>query len=98
MRRSKLTLSVEKDLIEKAKKLALQQGTSLSSMFSRFLSTVLSGNSGMFRSGPSSKKVSGRAKIRIGPITRKLAGSVKFPPGKTDRELIEEALGEKYGL
>lgn len=83
MRRTKLTLSVERDLVERGKKLAIQQGTSLSSMFSRFLFAVLSDRS---------------RKFRIGPLTRKAAGLGKLPPGKTDRELLEEALGEKYGL
>lgn len=98
MRRSKLTLSVDKDLIEKAKKMALQQGTSLSSMVSRYLFAVLNLNSGGFRHGPLTGKATAPEKIRIGPITRKLCGIVKFPAGKTDRELLEEALGEKYGL
>ena len=37
MRSTKLTLSADKDLVEEAKKLAEKEGTSLSSMFSRFL-------------------------------------------------------------
>jgi len=36
-------------------------------------------------------------KKRLGPLTRKATGIVKLPPGKTDRELLEEALVEKHG-
>ena len=40
MRMSKLTLSADKELIRQAKKLAAQNGTSVSAMFSRMLSVM----------------------------------------------------------
>lgn len=79
---TKLTLSVEKELVEEAKKAAKREGTSLSSMFGRFLEAVLRGR---------------RTKERPGPVTRKASGLVRLPGGKSDRELLEEALEEKYG-
>ena len=32
------------------------------------------------------------------PITRKALGMIRLPKGKTDRQLIEEALLAKHGL
>ncbi len=82
---TKLTLSVEKELVEQAKKLAKDEGTSLSSMFARFLDAVI-------------KQRRTTTKFTPGPITRRATGLAKFPKGKSDRELLEEALAEKYGI
>lgn len=81
MRLTKLTLSADKELIKEAKELAAKEGTSLSSMFSRFLEALLAGR---------------RKRYTPGPITRKATGLVKLPPNKSERELVEDALGEKY--
>ena len=81
MRTTKLTLSADKDLVEEAKEHAEKEGTSLSSMFSRFLRAVLAGC---------------RKRQPPGPLTRKATGLVKLPASKSDRELLEEALAEKY--
>lgn len=78
---TKLTLSADKKLIEDAKKLAEEQGTSLSSMISRYLEAVLRVR---------------HQKTKLGPLTRKALGLVKLPSDKSDRELLEEALLEKY--
>ncbi len=83
MRMTKLTLSADHELIQEAKKLAAQEGTSLSSMFSRFLQAVLLGR---------------KKQEEPGPITAKAKGLVKLPARKEDRELLEEALTDKYGL
>lgn len=79
---TKLTLSADKELVEEAKKVAKREGTSLSSMFRRFLAAVLRGR---------------RKKEQPGPVTFKASGLVKLPESKSDRELLEEALTEKYG-
>jgi hypothetical protein len=39
-----------------------------------------------------------RSGERLGPFTRTALGMVRAPAGKTDRELLEEALMEKYGF
>ncbi len=83
MRMTKLTLSADHELIQEAKKLAAQEGTSLSSMFSRFLQAVLLGR---------------KKQEEPGPITAKAKGLVKLPARKGDRELLEDALADKYGL
>lgn len=85
MRTTKLTLSADKELIEEAKKLAEKAGTSLSSMFARFLGSVL-------------REENQRASPGPGPITKRATGLVNLPAGKTDRERLEEALCHKYGL
>ncbi len=79
----KLTLSMDEETIAQAKKLAAEQGTSVSSMFSRLVRLMA------LKPGE---------KIEIGPVTRSLSGIVSLPEGKSDRELIEEALMEKYGI
>lgn len=82
MRRTKLTLSADSALVEAAKKLAAARGTSVSSMFSRFLHSLLAGT---------------EKDLRSAPLTRKASGLVRLPTGRTDRELLEEALAAKHG-
>lgn len=81
MRTTKLTLSADKELIKEAKKLAEVEGTSLSSMFTRFLDSVLKDR---------------RRMDQPGPLTRKATGLVKLPMNKSDRAILEEALAAKY--
>lgn len=83
MRKTKLTLSADGDLVKAAKVFAGEQGTTLSSMFSRFLHALLSRK---------------RARIPYGSVTRKLSGIAKMPAAKSDREVLEEALAEKFGF
>lgn len=84
MAKSKLTLSADPELVERAKKLAARQGTSLSAMFTRFLETLLKRQAGQ--------------EITPGPLARQATGLAKAPRNKSDRELLEDALAEKYGL
>lgn len=79
----KLTLSMSEDAIATAKKLAAEENTSVSAMFEQIVR------------GMAARK---KRSIPIGPLTRKATGLVKLPEGKTDRELITEALMEKYGI
>jgi len=80
---TKLTLSVDETIVERAKEIARANGTSVSSMFSQFVQSM------------------GAAKPRadrIGPLTRKLIGIAKLPPGKDYKEVLADALAEKYGI
>jgi hypothetical protein len=77
----KLTLSMDEEVIEQAKRVAAEQGTSVSAMFSNIVRVMA------IRKGE---------KIEIGPLTRRATGLAKLPPGKTDRELLVEALIEKH--
>lgn len=81
---TKLTLSVDKDVIAMAKQLAQERGTSVSAMFSEMIL--------------STTKHSERDSPRIGPLTSRATGLVSLPEDKTDRELIEEALAERHKL
>ena len=73
----KLTLNAEKNVIEKAKRIAHERGTSVSAMFSQFVT------------GMDSSK---RQRRKSAPITRRLRGLAKVSADKSDRELFEEAL------
>ncbi len=79
----KLTLSMEEEVIRQAKRIAAEQGTSVSAMFSNMVRLMAR------KRGEENE---------IGPITRSLTGIVSLPEGKTDRELITEALMDKHGL
>lgn len=82
----KLTLSADKDVIELAKRLAEERGTSVSAMFRQFVEAsarLSEDQSDVMRRQP------------IGPITRSVRGLGKVSPEKSDRELYEEAILEK---
>lgn len=80
---TKLTLSAQKDVVEKAKLLAVEQQTSVSALFSRFVRSTAAGTPGL--SG-------------LGRLTRKATGIIALPSGKTDRQILEDELLEKHGL
>jgi len=79
---AKLTLSADPKTIRQAKKLAKQNNTSVSAMFARIIRSM---------STPPKEE-------ELGPITRSSLGLVRWPKGKTYREVLEDALMEKYGL
>lgn len=83
MRTTKLTLSADPDLIKEAKKYAEKEGTSLSSMVTRFLRSLLRTSSTAHQPGP---------------LTRQATGLVHLPTNKSDRELLETALIERYEM
>lgn len=80
---TKLTLSVDEDVVAQAKRLAAEQNTSVSAMFSRIVRAMAEQSQ-----SPSD----------LGPITRQVAGIVKLPKGKSPRDVLTEALVEKHGL
>ena len=80
---TKLTLSVDEAVVEHAKRIAERNGTSVSAMFTQFVRSMAE--------PPSDRD-------KIGPLTRKATGLAQFPDGKSDRELLEDALAEKHGL
>ena len=63
----KLTLSADPEVIEQAKRLAAESGTSISSMFERFIRLM-------------SRK--GKPRRRLGPITQEASGLISLPRGK----------------
>ncbi len=81
----KLTLSADEKVVRKARQLARKNKTSISAMFSRLVLAM-------------SKRAETKSTAELGPLTRQALGLVKLPPGKSDRELLEESLLEKYGF
>jgi hypothetical protein len=79
----KLTLSADEQVIEDAKRIAAEQGTSVSAMFERFIRMIADHR---------------RKPIRPGPIARRVTGLAKLPRGKSARRILEDALLEKHGL
>ena len=79
----KLTLSADPDVIEQARELAEQTGTSVSSMFARVV-RLLAEQRGAVRP--------------LGPLTRKASGMIVLPKGRSDRQIVEDALLEKHGM
>lgn len=79
----KLTLSADEQVIRDAKRLASESGTSVSSMFERFV-----------RSQSRRRKPANP----VGPIARKATGVISMPANRTDREVLADALIKKYGL
>jgi plasmid stabilization system protein ParE len=80
---SKLTLSADKDLIRQAKKLAAENGTSVSAMFAGLLRTMI--------------RTRG-AQEPTGQLTRKATGLIRLSSSKDDERLVEDALAAKYGM
>jgi hypothetical protein len=78
----KLTLSADSEVIEEAKRLSSEMGTSVSALFVRFIRALAKKNT----------------KPRLGRLTRQATGLVKLPRGKNDRDIVAEALEEKYGF
>lgn len=79
----KLTLSADSDVIEKAKRIAEARGTSVSAMFSQFVQA-------MATEGDADQPA-------LGPMTRRAIGLARLPADRNDRQLIEDALAERYG-
>jgi hypothetical protein len=80
---SKLTLSADQDLIEQAKKLAAEEGTSVSAIFSRLLRAMTRSRSSVDTTGP---------------LTEKATGLIRLPARAADDEILEAALAERYEI
>ena len=83
MRKSKLTLTADPEIIRTAKRLAAARNTSVSALFSRVIESL---------QNEQETPVSD-----LGPLTMKASGLVSLPAGRTDRDLLAEALMEKHG-
>jgi hypothetical protein len=78
---TKLTLTVEKDIIEKAKIYAQKTGRSLSELIESHLDTLVHEKKDM---------------SKISPRLRKIVGSVKLPKGFDEKKELRKALEKKY--
>ena len=81
----KLTLSADEGVIREAKRLARRNRTSVSAMFSRFVRS-------MARVGKAPKG------IPADSTAARARGFISLPKGKTPRDVLTEALMEKYGI
>jgi hypothetical protein len=79
---TKLTLSAEKEVIRQAKKLAAENGTTVSALFSNIIRAM--GRTSGGQEPPA-------------PLTRKATGLIRLLPGAEDESLLEDALAAKYG-
>ena len=77
----KLTLSAPEEVIADAKRIAAKKMTSVSALFVRLFRTV-------------DQELD--PEDSLGPITLRASGIVKLPMDRTERELLEDALDEKY--
>ena len=76
----KLTLSINEELVELAKQIAAQNNTSISAMFSQYITSLTETDK----------------HPKLSPLAKKASGLVQLPPDKTDKELLTDALLEKY--
>lgn len=83
MRKSKLTLTADASIIDAAKRLAAARNTSVSALFSRLIESM--------------QAEQGAANADLGLLTQRASGLVSLPEGRSDRELLADALTEKYG-
>ena len=83
MSTTKLTLSVEPEIVREAKRSAAEQNTSLSALFARLLRAMSKHHS---------------ADLDTSPITRRATGLVKLPNEVEDAELLTRGLVAKHRL
>ncbi len=84
METTKLTLRPTKQIVELAHKMAEEDNTSITQMFSSFI---------LARHRQSQQK-----EIPIGPLTRSVTGILKAPADWDYKKEMEDILLEKYGI
>lgn len=78
---TKLTLSVDDEVVKQAKRIAVEQGVSLSKLVEGFLRNLSSDHADA---------------DDMNPVLKKLSGSVHVPEDFDYRKELEEALLDKY--
>ena len=79
----KLTLHADQEIITEAKKFASENQTTVSSMFSRFIRSLIQREN---------------RSLRKGAITRRVSGVISLPEDKDPNQILTEELSTKYGL
>ncbi|MBS3768977.1 MAG: DUF6364 family protein [Bacteroidales bacterium] len=79
---TKLTLTIDKNIIEKAKKHANEKGISLSDMVENYLKIIT--------------KEQAKTNIEITPLTKSLRGTFKAPADFDYKKKLSEGLSDKY--
>lgn len=81
---TKLTLSIDQEVIEAAKDYAKKHGKSLSNIVEEYLKAL-------------SEKKSTKERVELSKIVKELKGSIRLPKdSKSFNELLQDALIEKY--
>ncbi len=80
---AKLTLNADREVIEKAKRLAAERQTSVSALFSRIIRALGDGHD------------KGRT---VGRLARRASGVIGLPKGKSHKDVLADSLRDKYGL
>jgi len=88
MNSTKLTLTMDKELIGRAKAHAAEQNISLSSFVANYFRAATASQS-------KGKKFD---RSKLSPIVREALGLAKTPDNRPYKEMLIEALEEKYGL
>ena len=83
---TKLTLSMDEDVIATAKRVARRNGQSVSAMLSNLVKAM------------AEQEERDAALVPPDSITARLTGVVRLPEGKSDRDLVAEALAERHGV
>jgi len=79
---AKLTLNADAEVIEQAKRLAAERGTSVSALFGRFIKALANGQ--------------GQRKP-LGKLACRASGVIDLK-GRSDKAVLADALKDKYGL
>jgi hypothetical protein len=82
---TKLTLSMDEDVVATAKRLASQQNTSVSAMLASLIRAMAAQDLAPPAIPPDS-------------VTARLTGIVTLPADRSDRDLLTDALAERYGI
>jgi hypothetical protein len=82
MAMARLTLNVDREVIEKAKRLAAERHTSVSALFSRFIRALANRE--------------GQAKP-LGKLARRASGVIDLK-GRNHKEVLADALKDRYRL
>jgi hypothetical protein len=85
---TKLTLSIDKQVIAQAKKYAALQGRSLSDLIENYLKVVIK--------DPNDEKPDSESD-ELTPIVKSLKGAFKAPENFDYKKALSEILKEKYG-
>lgn len=80
---TKLTLSMDEEVVAQAKRLAKENGRSVSAMVTQYVRAMAERNT---------------KPIRGGHIARQALGLIHLPRDRSDRDILVDALMEKYGL
>jgi hypothetical protein len=80
---TKLTLTIEKEIIERAKKYAKEENRSLSNIIENYLKML-------------TRKQPEKSDIRTNPLVESLRGSFKMPEGMDYKEELNKRRDSKY--